>query len=246
MAPSTKSSAQVALARRLLFPNAPSTPPLLTDVPRELNDEIYDFLALALRAFVLPWWSKLSKYDKEFLPEIARVVTYAVRALEPRARRADVSALILRDVPALLAQHYADFHAARLRLGTSYAAGEGSLAETFHSLQPHIALTPEGTIRDEYLRQAVERILQLLLPAQDWSAQAEREIVREIFVKVLIADVFPRVVQPWFIQKLVLEVLGPPRTARMPVRILPAHASSRLTYTVSARDPPRRFRSMPS
>ncbi|KZW02086.1 hypothetical protein EXIGLDRAFT_637874, partial [Exidia glandulosa HHB12029] len=216
MPPSHKSSVPLPLARRLLFPNAATTPRLLSDAPQELNDELYDFLALALRAFVLPWWSKLTKYDKEFLPEIARVVTHAVRALEPRARRADVSGLVLRDVPALLAQHYADFHAARLRLGTSYAAGEGTLAEAFHSLQPHIALTPEGAIRDEYLRQAVERVLQLLLPPQDWNAQAEREIVREIFVKVLIGDVFPRIVQPWFIQKMVLEVLGPPRTALLP------------------------------
>lgn len=212
MPPSTKSSAPLPLARRLLFPNGPSPPPpLLSDVPQELNDELYDFLALALRAFVLPWWSKITKYDKEFVPEIARVVSHSVRGLEPRARAADVPRLLLRDVPALLAQHYADFHAARLRVGTSYAAGEGSLAETFHSLQPHIALTPHGQIRDEYLRQAVERVLQLLLPPEDYDAQAEREIVREILVKVLLGDVFPRVVQPWFIQKIMLDILGPPR-----------------------------------
>ncbi|KAH7104196.1 PXA domain-containing protein [Auriculariales sp. MPI-PUGE-AT-0066] len=211
---STKTAANASLARRLLFPTTPEQPLLLTGVPPELNDELYDFLALALRAFVLPWWGKLTRFDKEFLPEITRVVIQVVHALETRARDADLSTLVLRTIPTILARHYADFHLAHARRGTSYAgAADDSLARTFHALQPHIALTPDGTgaLRTEYLREAVERVLALVLPPQDYASQAEREIVREIFVKVLLADVFPRVVQPWFIQKQVLELLGPPR-----------------------------------
>jgi hypothetical protein len=56
-------------------------------------------------------------------------------------------------------------------------------------------------------------MLALLLPQADYATQAEREIVREIVVKVLLEDVFPRIVQPWFIQKQVLDLLGPPRHA---------------------------------
>ena len=206
-------AASVPLARRLLFPGAGPAPPLLENVPQELNDELYDFLALALRAFVLPWWGKLTKFDKEFLPEITRVVIYAVRELQVRIERTDLPLLVLRTMPTLLSRHYADYHLAQARVGTSYAGAAGrSLAHTFHTLQPHIALTPDGDIRDEYMREAAERVLGLLLPPSDFASRAEREIVREIFVKVLLNDVFPRVVQPWFVQKQILELLGTPST----------------------------------
>lgn len=48
------------LHRRLLFPGLPASspiPPLLPDASPELNAELYDFIALALRAYVHPWWS---------------------------------------------------------------------------------------------------------------------------------------------------------------------------------------------
>ncbi|KAG8912994.1 hypothetical protein FRC01_004804, partial [Tulasnella sp. 417] len=73
------------LAHRLLSPSS-ATPlfPLTTPDRAVLNDQIYKFLALALRAFVLTWWSKLSSRDKEFLPQITKVVQHVVT--EVRAR----------------------------------------------------------------------------------------------------------------------------------------------------------------
>ena len=202
------------LAKRLLFPQLgpdAEVPPLLSssNLPPELNAEIYDFIALALRAFVNPWWTKISRYDKEFLVQINQVVTQVVRSLETRLSKIDLSPLIFRDLPTLITQHYEDHRLASSKLNTSYSiGGAASLSQLFHQFQPHMAVSADGSINEDYLRQLVDFILKVCLPPEDYDPDAERYIVREVILKVVMG-VIPRISQPWFIQKLALELLGP-------------------------------------
>ncbi|KAH9937499.1 PXA domain-containing protein [Fomitopsis serialis] len=213
--PATKPAPKpVSLPRRLLFPTLPADadlPPLLTSplaVP-VLNGELYDFVALALRAYVNPWWTKITRYDKEFLPEITRILTSVVRTLEARLLATDLSPLVFRDLPTLLTQHYVDFRSARAKLHTSYATGgAATLPQLFHHLQPHMAISADGRVDDVYVRQAVDHILKACLPPEDYDSEAERYIVREIILSVLLKSVMPRVTQPWFIHKILLDQLG--------------------------------------
>ena len=206
------------LAKRLLFPQlGPSAevPPLLNspNLPSELNAEIYDFIALALRAFVNPWWTKISRYDKEFLVQINQVLTQVVRSLETRLSNTDLSPLVFRDFPTLIAQHYEDYRLASSKLNTSYSiGGAASLPQLFHQFQPHMAISVDGSINEDYLRQSVDFILKACLPPEDYDPDAERYIIREVVFKVLIG-VIPRMSQPWFIQKLALDLLGPSEAA---------------------------------
>lgn len=217
MARSTASTIQqpASLARRLLFPHLPPStdlPPLFLShtCPPELNDEAHDLIALALRAFVNTWWTKLTRYDKELLPQIAAILTHVIRALERRLLDADLSRLVFDDVPALITQHYRDYRQAVSKASTSYATGGAlSLPELFHQLQSHMAVSPDGSIDEEYFRQAVDHILKECLPAEDYAPEAERFIVREIILKVVVKDVIPLITQPWFLQKMVLDMLGP-------------------------------------
>ncbi|KAF7789870.1 hypothetical protein EIP86_000818 [Pleurotus ostreatoroseus] len=205
----------VTLARRLLFPHLPpdaDLPPLLLSqtIPPELNAELYDFIAIALRAYVHPWWSKITRYDKEFLPAITRVLTSVVRTVEARLVYTDLSPLLLRDVPVLLTQHVVDYRNARSKLHSSYAAGgAATLPQLFHQMQPHMALSLEGKVDETYIRQAVDELLRVCLPTEDYEPESERYIVREIMVKVLLDGVIPRITQPWFIHQSVLNLLGP-------------------------------------
>ncbi|KAG2075261.1 hypothetical protein BDR04DRAFT_1070516 [Suillus decipiens] len=203
------------LAKRLLFPHLPpgsDLPPLFTSptCSPELNAEAYDFLALALRAFVNTWWTKITRYDKELLPEITIVLTAVLRTLETRLLSTDFSLFIFSVAPALITQHYRDYRHAASKVSTSYAMG-GSvpLPHLFHQLQPHVAISPEGKIDEEYFRQAFDHLLKSCLPPQDYAPEAERYIIREIILKVLVKDVIPRVTQPWFIQRTILDLLGP-------------------------------------
>lgn len=211
----TKPQQPATLAKRLLFPNLPpglDLPPLFASpsCSPELNAEAYDFIALALRAFVNTWWTKITRYDKEFLPEITTILTNVSRTLETRLLSTDFSPLIFSVVPALITQHYRDYRHAASKVCTSYAMGGAvPLPHLFHQLQPHVAVSAEGRIDEEYFRQAFDHVLKSCLPPQDYAPEAERYMIREIILKVVVKDIMPRVIQPWFIQKTILDLLGP-------------------------------------
>lgn len=222
----SKTSAPVSLTRRLLFPNSPLStpvPPILATTPESapgiqaLNAEIYDFLALAMRGFVNPWWTKITARDKDLLVEINRIVTYFIRSLEARLVEADLVGMLVHDLPLLVAQHYSDYRTVEAKIRSGYATGlQGSVdpyAQLFHGLQPHLAVSPDGTVNGTYIRQAVEHIMKVCLPLEDWEAETERSIVREIVVKVLVGSAIPKLTQPWFVHKILLEVLGPPKSS---------------------------------
>ncbi|KIJ45490.1 hypothetical protein M422DRAFT_250809 [Sphaerobolus stellatus SS14] len=220
----------VSLAKRLLFPQLPNgseIPSLLATDEHELNTELYDFLALALRGYVLPWWSKITKYDKEFLPEITRIIALVLRSVEARVALADLPTLFFKEVPAIVTQHYTDYRNAAAKVGTSYAmGGESTLPHIFHQMQPHMAVSPDGQWKETYLRQAVDHVLKSCLPSQDWNAETERTIVREIIAKVVLGAVFSKLKQPWFIQKMMLDLLGPPASASPKLSVPVARHSS--------------------
>ena len=197
------------LAHRLLFPSLPpdaQLPPLVASP--ELSAELYDLVALSLRAYVVPWWSKLSRYDKQFLPQITRILTTLIHHLDRRIHAAPIAPLLCAHVPAIITQHYIDYRNAHDKLGTSYATGAAaSLPRLFHQLQPHIAVSADGCLDPEYFRQLIDHILEVCLPPEDFQPEAERFIIREIILKVLLTDVIPKVSQPWFIQKSILDLL---------------------------------------
>jgi hypothetical protein len=217
----TTTTKQLPLSKRLLFPSLQHNHPLPSLLPSpDLNHELFHFIALALRAFVNPWWTKITRYDKEFLPEINSIVSLVIRALDTRIANTDLSPLVFHDLPVLISQHYCDFRNASSKLSTSYASG-GSipLPVLFHQLQPHMAISPDGERIDEvYIRQIVDHVLKCLLPPEDYSPEVERFIVREVAVKVLLHDVFPKITEPWFLYKLALDLLGPELIPRPKVR----------------------------
>lgn len=215
--PTTGSLAQpISLTKRLLFshlpPNTP-IPPIFQSpgLPPALNTELYDLLALALRAFINPWWTKITRYDKEFLVQVTSIVTVVFRNLESRSLAADLSPLIFRDLPSILTQHWVDYRTAKQKLNTSYSlAGSSSFHALFHAQQQHIGVSADGQFDEVYVRTAIDAVLKACLPPEDWEAEPERYIVREIVVKIVSKDVAGRLTQPWFIHKIILDLLGPP------------------------------------
>lgn len=196
-----------SLARRLLFPHSTAIPPLLAapDVPDDLHAELYDLIALTLRAYVNPWWTRITRYDKDLLPYTTQLLTVVIRVLESRTLALDLPALVFCDVPGVITQHYRDYRCAESKL---VAGDVTSLPMLFHHLQPHIALSPDGTLDREYYRQIVDRLLKVCLPPEDYAPDAERAIVREVLVKILVDHVILKVAQPWFMQSMILDLLA--------------------------------------
>lgn len=208
--PSTKVSSAV-LYRRLLFPHLPpsdSPPPILPHASEALNTELYDFTALALRAYITPWWSRLTRYNSDFVPHVALILSAVLRALAARLAVADLTQAILRAVPTLVEQHYADYRAAGAKLGSSYASGgAATLPHLFHQYQSHMGIDADGHIDPTYIRHLLDLVLQQCLPIEDQESDAERAIIREVIAKVLVKDVVPMLCQPWFIHKIMLDQL---------------------------------------
>lgn len=217
----TKHQSQLPISRRLLFPNLPPNNDLPVLLGGDLDAELYYFIALSLRAFVNPWWTKITRYDKEFLPEINRIIVVVIRSLEARLTTTDLSPLVFHDFPSLITQHYIDIRNASAKLSTSYAAGgSATFPQLFHQLQPHMALDPEGHIDEVYMRQIIDHVLKSCLPPEDYAPEAERFIVREIVLKVLVRDVLPKISEPWFIYKVALDLLGPEEAVSTKVCVL--------------------------
>ena len=223
-----------SLAHRLLFPQraAVDLPPLLATptIPQDLHNELYDFIALALRAYVNPWWTKITRYDRDLLPQTTHTLTTVVRVLEARALALDLPALVFHDVPSIIIQHYRDYRSAQSKLFSSYAiGGAASLPQLFHHLQPHIALSSDGTLNLEYYRQIVDHVLKACLPPEDYAPEVERAIVREVVVKVLVDHVIPMFAQPWLIQNIILDSLGDSNYQVLPIsspQLVPSHPST--------------------
>ena len=95
-----------SLTKRLLFSHlalSEPTPPLLqsSSTYPALDAELYDLIALALRAYVNPWWTKITRYDKQLLVELTCILSSALHALEAKALAADLSTLAYHDLPPL-------------------------------------------------------------------------------------------------------------------------------------------------
>ena len=201
---------QLPISRRILYPNLPLSqelPPLLNPL---FDHDLYHLIALALRAFVNPWWSKITRYDKEFVQQINSILAVVIKALNARISNTDLSPLVFNDAPSLITQHYRDIRNASSKLSTSYAAGgSATLPQLFHQLQPHMAIDAQGNIDQVYMRQIIDHILKCCLPPEDYAPEAERFIIREVALKIIVHDVFPMVTEPWFLHKFTLDLLGP-------------------------------------
>lgn len=226
--PPSKHTGPLPLHRRVLFPQLQPTvplPPILPDAQPELNEELYDFLALALRAYISPWWSRLTRYDREFVPHVGTILVCVIRALAQRVQTAreenrSLNILLLFDVPTLLKQHYMDLRAAQAKLGTSYASGGAySLAQLFHQAQPHMAIDASGRVDAVYVRTLLDHVLRVCLPAEDFESEAQCAIIKEVLVKVVLVDVMPKIVQPWFVYKVLLDLLRVEKTFSSPDQV---------------------------
>lgn len=140
------------LHRRILFPPSSSSsssfpPPriLHSSAHGVLDPQILDLIALALRAYVSPWYAGAISPDpdKHFLQAVTNVLVHVVQALEVRLAAIDWSALVLHDVPLVLAEHYRDWDLA----DEKSPSGENgptshnlSRDELFDRIHPHLAV----------------------------------------------------------------------------------------------------------
>jgi hypothetical protein len=58
----------------------------------------------------------------------------------------------------------------------------------FHGQQQHVGVSLDGKIDQVYVRAAVDVVLKACLSPEDWEAEAERYLIREMIVKTVCVD----------------------------------------------------------
>lgn len=66
--------------------------------------ELYAFIAIIIREFVLTWYGKITN-DQGFVEEVVRIIAHCTRGLEQRLRKVDLEGLLFDELPELLEAH---------------------------------------------------------------------------------------------------------------------------------------------
>ncbi|KAI5476115.1 hypothetical protein MNV49_000385 [Pseudohyphozyma bogoriensis] len=213
--------AQTTLHHRILYRGKPT--PRVLHSAHALDPLLLDLISLICREYILTWYSKISRDpDRAFINQVTSIFIHLVQAVEVRLAQVDLCELAVLDLPAVLERHVRDFEEAEERHATGHAHNLDR-DNVFHLLQPHIAisLVPKGSalvpqVDKAYLRALVTNLLALLLPPEDYRAETERAIVREIVVNIVLGNVFDKVAQPWFLHTLIAKLLDRPNTSSIP------------------------------
>ncbi|KAK9382416.1 PXA domain-containing protein [Kockiozyma suomiensis] len=223
---SAADDATTTLIKNILVPASSVQKPLdsilpaLTSFP-DLDKELYAFVALILRQFVLVWYSQIAGddvVDRAFVYEVVHVVAHVTRSLEERLRKIELEMIILDDVPFVLDAHLRDYKLARQKTGTAYAAGK-SFEEMFHALQPHPALMPVASEASEknitsaddaerkFLSVLAKGILSVLLPSEDLGSATERTLLRSLVADVVLWKVVDKLSEPFMVHEIISKVI---------------------------------------
>jgi hypothetical protein len=192
-------------------PVSTTTSFLHTESSGQLSTALLDLINLICREHILSWYSISISRDKEIAQYIKTICVHALQTLEVRIADVDFIELTLIDWVNLVEKHYEDWDNAVEKTKTAYGHSK-DVGELFHGLQPHLAISLEPSLTpivdQVYLRKWVDHLLRLLLPVEDYRAETERSIVKEIIVNIILQGVFTKVAEPWFLYKVMGDIIG--------------------------------------
>jgi hypothetical protein len=167
--------------------------------------------------------------DTDFLREVVRIIGHVVQEMESRlkGKGRELQEMVFTDLVQVLEDHFRNYEAAfgegrEGKIGARFASYNSNLMaeEIFHSLCPHEAISvsvpsspsssnrPQASIDKDYVRTVVTLILEKLLPPEDYSVTAERVMVRDILVNMVVGKLVDKLSQPWFIHQIIIKILG--------------------------------------
>jgi hypothetical protein len=188
-----------------------------------VSAELGELFAALLHHNISPWYEGGISDDPDFPARLLEVLAFACGELERRLLRVDWVALLCRDVPGVLTRHLADYRRCVGSVGTSYAGVQGGVVEDlFHGLQPHLALQPgisgfgagagagaggeEVVAEEEYMRQIVDLLMELLVPQEELQSDCVRYLLREILISGGFKVLLDSLTDPENLQLLLLGV----------------------------------------
>lgn len=190
--------------------------------PQKLTNRvysIYNLIALALRGYILPWYTRFSK-DRSLLPSIHSTVIHPI--FSPICTRAydnpeRIVKWILRDLLCSVEIHVKVYWEAKAALGG------GTLGDRYHARlplpsvsvssfpAPHSPVHPTYTLSSEYLTSLSVALMQPTETEEERSPMGLQGLmIREILARAILAGGMRRLCFGWFWYGLILKFLGEP------------------------------------
>ncbi|WWD04234.1 hypothetical protein V865_002302 [Kwoniella europaea PYCC6329] len=226
----SRSTVHLPLYRRVLFPHDDPTseiPQIVRgkgDEVELINERLYHLLALALRGYVLQWYTRFST-DRSFPPSIHHQIIYPIlhpilSDLYTDEGKDRLCELLLVDLPVILNLHIKTYHQAKsaqryLPIGL-YDKDKGGIAEGYHNRLPLLSIskredTQEYGISSIYLSSLSTSLINLYVtPEGKQIPVVERLMIREILAKSILGSIVKRLCEGWFWYQIVLKLLGEP------------------------------------
>ncbi|KAL2826850.1 PXA domain-containing protein [Aspergillus cavernicola] len=195
----TSDKATAALIRRVLCPQSGSyggatspyapeelLPPLTSS--NNIDRQLYALIAIIVKEFISSWYSKITS-DQALINEVLQVIAHCTRALEQRARGADIAQLVLDEIPGLVEAHII-------------------------SLSPIPDLSDTKSISHQqdneatYRRLLVNGVLAALLPTEDLENACLRTLMNDILADLILGnEVSGKVCEGWFLWESTTKLL---------------------------------------
>lgn len=171
---------------------------------------LYHLIALALRAYVLSWYTRISPRDRALLPSInSTVITPLLRPILTSIYHdsSSILNLILLDLPTILHLHITNYRQARHQESLDL----GSLGDAYHARVPLLSVAKKDEtwqLDPLYLTSLADGILKNGLSVDEYGSSVERLMVRELIGRVILGGVGKKLCEAWFWYGLLLRLLS--------------------------------------
>ncbi|PIK36408.1 putative sorting nexin-25 [Apostichopus japonicus] len=164
-------------------------------VSRSVDKSVKEVFELVVRDFIISWYRDIGKDEDMFLDALEEDVWEFVDNLQRRLRNVDKVHLLTSDIVLKLLEHF------QMLKETSYIEGEEP--KPFYL---HPCLATEAT-ETEFLREAVEVLLVLLLPERLAGCETARHLLREAFTCTVFRPAVDTICDPHYINETFLSYL---------------------------------------
>lgn len=174
---------------------------------------LYHLIALALRAYVLSWYTRISPRDRALLPSINSTVLTPLLQPPLASIYNDPSPIldfILLDLPTILQIHVSTYHDARHQESLDL----GLLGDAYHARLPLLSVEKKDEVwqlSPLYLTSLADGILKNGLSVEEYGSTVERLMIRELIGRVILGGVGRKLSEDWFWYGMLLKFLPLPK-----------------------------------
>jgi len=200
-----------------------------------LTCRLYHLIALALRAYVLSWYTRISPRDRALLPSINNTILTPLLQPVLTSIYDDSSSLldlILLDLPTVINLHIKTYRDAV----HNTALGFGPLGDAYHARLPLASVVKVGEnweLSSLYYTSLADGVLKNGLSVEEYGSTVERLIARELLGRMVLGGVGKKLSEDWFWYSLLLKLLGEPEEGDLKAQDISARqAKSSMTEQI--------------